>query len=117
MFHLDKLKKPYRKYKTKDHNMFKLPRFASKYNSIKNLFKRTLHASKRFGLVYGGLSKRYIKPRVKSIIKKGRGLRIELIRSFERRLDSTVYRAHFTTSIQHAQQLISHKHRFTFRQK
>ncbi len=116
LFHVSNQQKFYRKYKTYDQALFKLPKFANKFNSIKNQFKKSLHASKRFGLFYGGLTKKFIKRKIKFILKQQtisnikKNSNIMILIYFESRLDTVLYRSHFSLSIKNAQQLIKHGH-------
>ena len=107
-------KKLYKRKKLVDQGKFKLSKFASLGNSMKKTFRNSLRAGKRFNLFYGGLSKRYLKIKIKLILKKKPKLfdnsYIYLIKFFESRLETVLYRAQFTLSIRNARQLIYHGH-------
>ncbi len=117
MFYVLKARKFYKRFQTRDHNLFKLNKYASPNNSIKKLFKRELHASKRFTLFYGGFVKKYLKRHLKYILKKKNkkdkfyhNNNKSILEFFESRLDSILFRAHFTMSMKNSRQLITHGH-------
>jgi ribosomal protein S4 len=114
-FHLKKLRR-YNKFKPLDQSKYFVTKFGTKGVSYKKRFRDTLHAGKRFRLFYGNLLKQYLKKKVKLIFKKNlyhskslSELEMNLLQLFESRLDTVLYRAKFTHSIQTAQQLILHK--------
>lgn len=105
----------FRRNKIHDHVRVKLPKFASHGTAIKKRYKNSLQASKKFTLFYGELSKKYMKNRIKSVLRKTTinpliNPNKNILGFFESRLDSILYRAHFSLSIKNAQQLIKHGH-------
>jgi ribosomal protein S4 len=116
-FHLSKLKKRYRRYKSHDQSLFKLSKYAGGMNSLKKFFKKCLHTSKRFSLFYGGLNKRYVKTKIKLVLNKkkrdssaDKNINLNILKFFESRLDSVIYRSHFSLSMRNARQIIAHGH-------
>ena len=106
----------FKRGRSRDHSKFKLSRFASFGNSMKKKFKNTMQAGKKFNLFYGGLSRKYIKKKILLTLKKKTKTcpfaspEKNILKYFESRLDTVLYRAHFSKSIKSAQQLISHGH-------
>lgn len=98
--------KPYTNYN------YNASKFASQGNSYKRKFRNDLIAKKTFNYFYGGLSKKYLKTHINNIYtsKIFRDPLITSIEFFESRLDSVLYRAKFSKSINDAHQLIAHKH-------
>lgn len=79
--------------------------------------KNTTRIKKQFNIFYGHLLNKYIKMQVYSTMKKRRVsnekswiLSKIFISSFEKRLDTILYRSYFAYSMRHAKQLISHNH-------
>jgi len=88
---------------------FHVPKFLSLGNSFKRKFRNDLRAKKRFGLFYGNLKKKLLKASVKTILSKNSNrFNLMLLELFESRLDSVLYRTHFSSSIRNAQQMIVH---------
>lgn len=113
-FYLKKLRR-YNKFKQLDQSKYFVTKFGTKGVSYKKRFRDTLHAGRRFRLFYGNLKKQYLKKKLKLILKKNlyhskslSELKIILLEMFESRLDTVLYKAKFTHSIQTAQQLILH---------
>ena len=105
----------FRKNKIHDHIKFKIPKFASHGTSMKKKFKNSMQAGQRFSLFYGKFSKKYLKKKFKSILKKKAIKHLtnpnrHILGNFESRLDSVLYRSHFTISVRNSQQLILHGH-------
>lgn len=107
----ERRKKNFRLY---DQNRYFIPKFN---NSFKRKYKYTLETKKKFSLFYGSLLRKYIKRQVEFALKKqnslpknSTNLNSYFINLFEKRLDTVLYRAHFTLSIRNARQLISHRH-------
>ena len=107
----------YKRFKLQDPYNQAVLRFASRGNSIKKKFKKLLHEKKTFSLFYGGLNDSYIKKRMKKINKlkkykfsKIYNFKYHLLKFFESRLDTVLYRAKFSISIKTARQLIKHGH-------
>jgi ribosomal protein S4 len=106
----------FKRGKSRDHTKFKLHRFASFGNSMKKKYRNSMQAGKKFNLFYGGFSKKYLKKKILLTLKKNKQTppqsspKKNILKYFESRLDTVLYRAHFSKSIKNAQQLISHKH-------
>ena len=82
-------------------------------NFFNKKFKYNLHNKQRLSLFYGRLRKSNLKKLVKSSLKefktsKGHATTL-LIKKLETRLDTALYRTHFSYSFENARQLISHK--------
>lgn len=101
--------KQYKKFKPKDQTQYLVSRYPSRGFSYTKRYKNTLTETKKLKLFYGGLSKKLIKKLIKKTLnqkyKKINPLFLEL---FESRLDVTLYRSKFSTSIRNARQLILH---------
>lgn len=113
-FYLKKLRR-YKKFKKLDQFKYFVTKFGTKGVSYKKRFRDTLHAGTRFRLFYGNLKKQYLKKKLRLIRKKNSYLskslsefKLALLQLFESRLDTVLYRAKFTHTIQTAQQLILH---------
>lgn len=82
-------------------------------NFFSKKFKYNLQNKQRLSLYYGNLRKSYLKKTVKSTKKDCKNVRkhptVSFIEKLETRLDTALYRAHFSYSFNHARQLISHK--------
>ena len=65
----NKQKKKYKRNKALDQILFKLPKFANRGKSMQKHFRTSYKMGKNFNLFYGGLSKRYLKTKIKNIIK------------------------------------------------
>jgi len=100
-------------YKLYDHNIYFLPKYSYSFN---NKFRYNLQLRQRLKLFYGKLLKRYMKKQILSIVKNSFVTKKPTIRNknilklFENRLDTILYRAHFTPNIKIARQLIIHRH-------
>ena len=99
-----------KKFKSYDLNRYILPKY---YNPFKKRHKNVLLNKKRVSLFYGGIKDRQFKL-YKNLVKKERkSLRKNnkvILNIFEKRLDSILYRSHFTKTMRSAKQLILHKH-------
>ena len=106
----------FRRYKIKDQFSFNKYKFASRGNSYKKRYKQNLIKLQTFNLFYGGLKKKYIKTHINSIKKKShqklkfQSHRQNVLKFFEKRLDTILYRTKFSLSIKSARQLILHGH-------
>ena len=106
----------FRRYKIKDQFTITSIKFASRGNSFQKKFRNNLKNRKIFNLFYGGLKKQYLKTHINKIKKKNnkklkfQSYRENVIKFFESRLDTILYRAKFSFSIQTARQLILHGH-------
>ena len=100
----------FRRYRVKDQFRSFIPRFRSRGNSFQRRFRQNLRDRKIFTLYYGGVKKKYLKTHIKNIQSTYRikNYKYHLLRVFESRLDTILYRAGFCFSIQNARQLILH---------
>ncbi len=82
-------------------------------NFFSKKFKYNLHNKQRLSFFYGKLRKSYLKKVVRSTLKEFKSLNkhatILFIEKLETRLDTALYRTHFSYSFANARQLISHK--------
>jgi len=108
--------KPYKRFKIKDQFQLSVSRFASRGNSFQRKFKNNLYEQKLFSLFYGRLKKNFFKKHVlklinsKSSATNSSDFRYRVLKFFESRLETVLYRACFSLSIQGASQLILHGH-------
>jgi small subunit ribosomal protein S4 len=105
-------KSPQKNYILIDHNRYSIFTFFKLKFKKKFGYKRL--AKKKISLFYGGLLKKYFR-RALIVSKKTFQLvntNFLIIEIFEKRLDSVLYRSHFTNSIRGARQLIIHGHVF-----
>jgi len=82
-------------------------------NFFTKKFKYNLQNKQRLSFFYGKLRKKYLKNVVKLVLKGFKKLSLHttilFIKRLETRLDTALYRAHFSYSFKNARQLISHK--------
>lgn len=82
-------------------------------NFFSRKFKYNLQNKQRLSFFYGKLRKSCLKKLVKSTLKEFKSLdthaTILFIKKLETRLDTALYRTHFSYSFKNARQLISHK--------
>ena len=82
-------------------------------NYFNKKFKYNLQNKQRLSFFYGRLRKSSLKKLIKSTLKEFKSLNIHatilFIRKLETRLDTALYRTHFSYSFKNARQLISHK--------
>lgn len=114
---LKKQLKFYKRFKIKDQFQLSVSKFASRGNSFQRKFKNNLHERKVFSLFYGGLKKSYLKKSILKSVNTKNCANLNLLdyrrltlKHFESRLDTVIYRANFSLSIQEASQLILHGH-------
>jgi ribosomal protein S4 len=74
----------------------------------KKRFKNVLQNAKKLNKYYGGFNKNKFKTIIKKALFSFKHKRVLFLIKFERRLDVVLYRAHFSESIRHSQQLILH---------
>lgn len=100
----------FKRYQVRDQFRFSVPKFRSRGNSFQRRFRQNLRDRKIFTLFYGGVQKKYIKSQVKSIQSSYRNKhhKYYLLKIFESRLDTVLYRSGFCYSIQNARQIILH---------
>jgi len=92
-------------YKNFDSNLY----FISKFGTLfKKQHKYNLQTKQKINLFYGGLTKKYMKRIVAVNLEKNKSK--SLMYGLENRLDSILYRSHFSSSLRTARQLISHGH-------
>jgi len=109
-YYKKKLKR-YKKFKPQDQYRYIVSEYPTKHNSYKKSFKKTLQSSKSFRLLYGNLSKTFLKKQIKQVISKkhnNNNFKVLLIKLFEQRLDTILYRAKFCISLRNARQMIVH---------
>lgn len=107
----------YKRFKIKDQFQLSASKFASRGNSFQKKFRNNLYQRKLFSLFYGGLKKKYLKKAVINTINTKNSasfvstdFRYNVLKFFESRLDTVLYRAGFSLSIKEASQLILHGH-------
>ena len=92
-------------YKNFDMSLY----FISKFGTIlKKQHKYKIQTKQKFNIFYGGLSKKYLKRIVSSSSERNKSK--SLLYSLENRLDTILYRSHFSSSLRTSRQLISHGH-------
>lgn len=109
----------FRRYKFKDQFSLDKYKFASRGNSYKQRFKNNLIKIQLFSLFYGSLKKKYLKTHINKLTKKSfnkfqyqEHKQNNILKFFESRLDTILYRAKFCLSITSARQFILHGHVF-----
>jgi ribosomal protein S4 len=107
----------YKRFKIKDQFQLSASRFASRGNSFQRKFRNNLYQRQLFSLFYGGLKKKYLKKSILQAINTKShitpnlvDLRYNVLKFFESRLDTVIYRTSFSLSIKEASQLILHGH-------
>ena len=106
--------KYYNKYKLKNQANYTVLKFANKKTSYSKRYLYNLQVSILFKLFYGGIKQKSLKKNIKTIKKHKKKynnlikLNLLLLKIFEKRLDTILYRAKFTSSIRNSRQLISH---------
>ena len=103
----------FKRFKIKDQFQLYVSKFVSRGNSFQKKFKINLCEQKSFSLFYGNLKKKYIKKHISYFINlkslfNNFDYRYKTLIFFESRLDTTLYRANFSSSIRYASQLILH---------
>ena len=100
----------FRRYRFRDQFRFFIPRFRSRGNSFQRKFRQNLFDRKVFIFFYGGMRKKYLKTRIRQVSSsyKTKYSNYYVLKTFESRLDTVLYRAGFCYSIQNARQLILH---------
>jgi len=103
--------KRYCLYKFYDQNSYNVSRFINRFS---NNYKQKLLSRQNFKILYGGLLTKFLKKSVKDSNVKSSftNLRINkkviFLNNLEKRLDVTLVRAHFASSIRSARQFIAH---------
>lgn len=110
IFFYKKKLKWYNRYKQFDQQKFVVSKFSNKFNRYKNRYKTTLTESQKFRYFYGGFHKKNLKKNIKNLKRSNRFLdkNFLLIKHYEYRLDTVLYRSKFCLSISDARQLINH---------
>ena len=98
----------YKRFKIKDQFQLSVSRFASRGNSFQKKFRDNLYERKAFSLFYGKLKKKYLKRHILASFNSQHAV----LKFFESRLDTVLYRANFSLTIESARQLILHGHIF-----
>lgn len=103
----------FKRFKIKDQFQFLVSKFASRGNSFQKKFKINLREQKSFNLFYGNLKKKYFKNHILYFINSKSffnniDYRHRILKFFESRIDTILYRANFSSSIRTASQLILH---------
>lgn len=108
--HIKRKSKRFRKFKPQDQSQFTVSRYPNRGTSYKkSRYRNTLQTYKKFKLLYGGLSKKKLKSYVKKSFQHKNNLKnLLLLKQFESRLDTILYRAKFSISIRSARQMIIH---------
>lgn len=107
----------YKRFKIKDQFQLSASRFASRGNSFQRKFRNNLYQRQLFSLFYGGLKKKYLKKSILQVLNTKSHItpnlvdfRYNVLKFFESRLDTVIYRTSFSLSIKEASQLILHGH-------
>lgn len=107
--------KHFRKFKPLDHSKYFVTKYGTRGTGYNKRFRDTLQAGKRLRLFYGNLLKKYFKKNINVIVNRKKsgskhttGLELALIKVFESRLDTVLYRAKFAPTMRSARQLILH---------
>jgi len=105
LFHL---RRKSRRYRRKPYSIFKfhVPWLRGSGNSFKKQYRSNFQNKKRLNIFYGGFLKKQLKPFLKS--KQKKLYNFSIIKLFEKRLDSVLFRSYFTISLKNSGQLISH---------
>ena len=96
----------YKKFKPLDFIKYNVTRYSNKGTSYKKKFKNSLHLKKSFKITYNITNKNF-KYNVNNI-SKNIFSKIGLLKLFETRLDTVLFRAKFSNSLRGAAQLIAH---------
>jgi ribosomal protein S4 len=112
LFHYKKKLKWYNRHKVIDQAMYTVNRYPSQGNSIKKAYRNSLNRSRVFRLLYGGLTKKFLKNQIKNFkttkFKLLSHTSILFLQLFEKRLDTVLFRAKFSKSIRNSKQFITH---------
>lgn len=105
-----KIYKNYQKFKPSDPIKYYITRYSNRGTEYKKRFRDKLNANRSFRLFYGGLSYKILNNQIKKISKKKNIInsQLELLKLFETRLDTILYRAKFSESLRRAGQLVTH---------
>jgi ribosomal protein S4 len=105
-----KIYKNYQKFKPLDQTKYYVTRYSSRGTEYKKRFRDKLNAQRSLRLLYGGLSCKRLKNNLNRVLKNKNFInsQLELLKLFETRLDTILYRAKFSDSLRSAGQLITH---------
>jgi len=105
-----KLYKNYQKFKPLDQTKYYITRYSNRGTEYKKKFRDKLNTKISIRLLYGGLSDKKLKNNIKQLSKRRNTIdsKLELLKLFETRLDTILYRAKFSSSLRGAGQLITH---------
>ena len=100
----------YQKFKPFDLTKYHVTRYANKGTGYEKRFRDKLNAKRSFRLFYGGLSLNIFNNQIKKLSKNKKTVnsQLELLKLFETRLDTILYRAKFSCSLRSAGQLVTH---------
>lgn len=109
-FYKKKIKKyrNYQKFKPLDQTRYAITRFANRGTGYKKGYRAKFQAERSFRLIYGGMSEGSFKNQREKVSQHSPNARLELLKLFETRLDTVLYRAKFSNSVRGAGQLINH---------
>jgi ribosomal protein S4 len=102
-----------REFQLYDHFIYFLPKYS---NSLKTSFSYNLRLKKILQTIYGKLLIRRLKSDLvfifnnRNLTKTSTNLNLNIIKLFENRLDTILFRSNFVFNIKIARQLILHKH-------
>jgi ribosomal protein S4 len=105
-----KIYKNYQKFKPLDQTKYYVTRYPNKGTDYKKRFRDKLNAQRSFRLMYGGLTLNVFNNQIKKILKNKKTInsQLKLLKLFETRLDTILYRAKFSSSLRNAGQLVTH---------
>ena len=103
---------PFKRFKIKDQFQHSVSKFAGRGNSFQKKFRDNLYDQKVFSLFYGKLKRSCLRKYFFQSLKKRTFLdyRHKIVKLFESRLDTVLYRANFSLTIESARQYILHGH-------
>lgn len=105
--HYKRKLKRYKKFKPYDQTQHIVSKFSNKATSYKKRYKNTHIVHKKFKLIYGITSKKYLKKQILKINRK-KNVYLKFLEHFEHRLDTILYRSKFSVSLRNSKQLIVH---------
>lgn len=102
--------KNYLKFKPLDQIKYCITRYPNRGTEYKKRFRDKLNSGRSLRLLYGGLTHKKLKNLIKKIPKNNNIInsQLRLLKLFETRLDTILFRAKFSDSLRSAGQLIDH---------
>jgi ribosomal protein S4 len=101
--------KRYEKFKPLDQSRYTVTLHPIKGTSYARRYRDSLQAGKRFRLFYGNMLKSHFKKQLQNFKTiKHKSPKIFLLKQFEKRLDTILYRSKFAATFRHARQMIVH---------